>query len=157
MKTPSLGVLAAVALGIAALALMMVGAPHNRPAPAPAPTSTPAPPGVSANGFTLTSAAIELPIDDAMYPAGPNADVINRNCASCHSPSMAMTQPPLTKAQWTATVTKMREAYHAPVPAADVPAIVAYLTAMPGQQGAAGDDAAPEVIKIKSDAGGATG
>ncbi len=156
MKTPSLGVLAAVALGIAALALMLVGPPHDRPAPAPAPTSTPAPPGVSANGFTLTSASVELPIDDAMYPAGPNADVINRNCASCHSPSMAMTQPPLTKAQWTATVTKMREAYHAPVPSADVPAIVAYLTAMPGQQGVAAKDSRATEGEPKQD-GGATG
>ena len=43
---------------------------------------------------------------------------------------MILAQPPLSAEQWQATVTKMREAYHAPVPEADDSAIVAYLTGL---------------------------
>ncbi len=127
MRAPGTGVLAAGVIGAAALLLVIVGAPSSRPAPAPRATPTPAAPSVSGNGVTHTSAAIDLPADHQLYPQRPHADAMNRNCASCHSPSMVLGQPPLTPDQWAAEVKKMREVYRAPVPDADVPAILDYL------------------------------
>lgn len=160
MKTPSIGALAFGAVGVVALVLVAIGPPGSRPAhPDLTAESAPPPPaGVSAGGFTLTSASVELPTDDPQYPDGPNADVINANCTSCHSASMGLTQPPQSADQWTATVTKMREIYHAPVPAKDVPAIVAYLTAMSAQQaGPATGRAQDPDPKAAPDVSGSTG
>lgn len=124
MKAPSFGVLAFSTIGVTGLVLVAIGAPSERPAPLPVATSSPTPSSVSAQGFTLTSAAVELPDDEQGYPDGPHADVINANCTSCHSASMALTQPRLSADQWKATITKMREIYKAPVAAKDVDAIV---------------------------------
>lgn len=143
MKIPSLGTLAFAGVGLFAIILIAIGAPHDRPPPAPAATSSPSPPSVTANGFTLTSTSVDLPIDEQQYPDGPHADVINANCTSCHSPSMAMTQPKLAADQWKATVTKMRDVYHAPVAAEDVNAIVEYLLAMPTQKAEGAGQPAP--------------
>ena len=111
-------------------------APAVREAPPPPPPPAPAPPApsfVSGAGFTLTSASIELPDEASQYPEGPGADLVNANCTSCHSASMALTQPRLTEAQWRSTVVKMRETYKAPIAASDSDAIVAYLTRLPTQ------------------------
>ncbi|WP_150292849.1 hypothetical protein [Sphingobium estronivorans] len=134
MKTPSTGALAASMIGIAVLALIVTGRPGGHaPAPSPAPEG-PAPSSVSFAGFTLTSDAVSLPVDDRQFPDGPHADVINANCTSCHSASMALTQPTLSAEQWKATVTKMKEVYKAPVAEQDIPAIVDYLTALSSHQ-----------------------
>ena len=136
MKSPSAGWIAGGVIGIAALVLVVVGTPGSRkPAAGVAARSEVAPPGsVAANGFTLASTSVDLPADDAAYPDGPHADVVNANCTACHSASMALTQPALSADQWKATVTKMRDVYKAPIAEQDVPAIVAYLTAMPSQR-----------------------
>ena len=153
MKTPSIGTLSFGFVGATAVLLLAIGAPNSRVAPpATAPAALP-PPSVSANGFSLASTSVDLPTDEAQYPDGLHADVINANCTSCHSASMALNQPPLSADQWTAEVTKMREVYKAPVAAAEVPAIVAYLTAMSAKQPGAtkgkaqdlGPKAAPDV------------
>ena len=138
MKEPTVGILAASLIGVTSLTLVAVGAPSSRKAPSlMSETSEPAPPSsVSANGFTLASTSVDLPADEATYPDGPHADVINANCTSCHSASMTLTQPALSADQWKTTVTKMREVYRAPVAEADIPAIIAYLTAMPSQKAA---------------------
>ncbi len=134
METPSIGAISASILGIAVLVLIAIGAPYNREVEAPpVPTASP-PPSVSGGGFTLASVSVDLPIDDLQYPDGPYADVINANCTSCHSASMALFQPPLTTDQWKATVSKMREVYKAPVAEKDIAAIVDYLTAMSSGQ-----------------------
>ncbi len=104
------------------------------PAPLPPASALAKPTEVSAAGFTLVSQSIELPDTDETYPAGPGADVINANCTACHSASMAQNQPALTGAQWTATVTKMRDTYKASISASDIPRIVRYLEAMPSQK-----------------------
>jgi len=134
MKPPSIGTLSFGVVGIAAVTLIAIGAPNSRVAAPPTAPTAPPPPSVSARGFSLASTSVDLPTDEGQYPAGPHADVINANCTSCHSASMALNQPPLSSDQWTAEVTKMREIYKAPVAQADVPAIVAYLTAMSAKQ-----------------------
>ncbi|WP_010219214.1 hypothetical protein [Sphingomonas sp. PAMC 26621] len=130
MKTPSFGALAIGLVGMATVMLFAIGTPNTRVAPPPPAPSAPPPSSVSAGGFSLASTTVDLPSDDAQYPEGPHADVINANCTACHSASMALNQPPLSADQWKAEVTKMREVYKAPVAEADVPAIVAYLTGM---------------------------
>ena len=130
MKSPSIGILAIGMVGLAAAVLVAIGPPSSHVAPPPAPPPPPAMPSVSAGGFSLTSVSAELPVDEARYPDGPHADVVNANCASCHSPAMVLSQPALSAEQWRAEVTKMREAYKAPVAEADVPAIVTYLAAL---------------------------
>ena len=85
---------------------------------------------VSANGVTLRPAAMTLPFDDATLPARPGVEVVRGNCTGCHSAAMILSQPQLTSAQWQAEVEKMQEAYHAPVAAKDVPAVLAYLDAL---------------------------
>ena len=116
-----------LAIGLTAFVLVAVVAPHSRAA---------APARVSAHGFALTSLTVELPFDETQYPDGPGADVINANCTACHSASMA-----LTRDQWSAIVSKMADTYKAPIDRHDMPAIVAYLTAMsarlPGAKGPA--------------------
>ncbi len=104
----------------------------------PAAPVAPPPSFVSASGFTLTSASIELPDEASSFPDGPGTDVVNANCTSCHSASMALTQPRLTEAQWHSTVVKMRETYGAPIAVGDIDAIVDYLRAMPSQATPAG-------------------
>lgn len=116
----------AVAAGAALL--LVLGPPRDRSVPRVTPT--PAPPAVSAAGFTLSSAAIDLPSDDVALPPGPDLAVVQANCTACHSAAMIVSQPPLTRAQWEGEVKKMREVYHAPVDPAAVPAIVAYLTTL---------------------------
>lgn len=133
MRAPSNGALAGGAIGAALLVLLAIGAPLGRKPPVtPARPEMPQP-RVAANGFTLTSAAIELPADDQAFPAGAQADLVTTRCTACHSASMVLSQPALSTEQWTAEVVKMREAYHAPVTDAELPAIVAYLTGLPGQ------------------------
>ena len=71
-----------------------------------------------------------LPDETAAFAAGPNLDVVQANCAACHSADYISTQPrPLKdpRAFWGAEVTKMKAAYGAPIDPADVPKIVDYL------------------------------
>ena len=118
-------------------ALLVIGSPvssNRKPAP-PRETEAAAPKAdsVSAGGFTLASVNVTLPDDPDLYPDGPNVDVINANCLACHSASMALYQPRLSADQWHKEVEKMRNTFGAPVAEEDVPAIVAYLTAMSGK------------------------
>lgn len=119
-RLPTFALLAALAS--ATLAVSAAGA--RKPEPAPA--------RVTANGFTLTSSAIALPVEEPFFPdspdGGPKADTINADCTACHSASMTLTQPALSPEAWAGVVHKMRDVYHAPVPEEDVPAILAYLT-----------------------------
>ncbi len=77
---------------------------------------------------------VELPFNARMYPAlgrgAPPPEAINNNCLACHSIELVMTQPKLTRPEWTAEVTKMRSTYKAPVDPADDAAIIEWLVAM---------------------------
>ena len=158
MKTPTFGALGFAGVAFAALVLTIIGAPGGHQPPAPIVNSAPARASVAENGFTLTSAEIELPDDSGDYPAGPHADTVNANCTACHSASMALTQPPLSAGQWKAEVTKMREVYRAPVAAADVPAIIDYLVHLPAQQTGPRTGRAQDTDpKVAPDVSGATG
>ena len=85
---------------------------------------------VEAAGITLRSVGFELPTDGRAFPPGPGADVMAGNCVSCHTPGMILTQPALTRAEWTGEVTKMVKVYKAPIEDADIPAIVTYLASL---------------------------
>jgi mono/diheme cytochrome c family protein len=80
---------------------------------------------VSAKPLTYT-----LPEETAAYKPGPNLEVVQGNCGSCHSADYVITQPQgpaFKKAFWEAEVTKMIKVYGAPIDEADVPKIVDYL------------------------------
>ncbi|MEH3144069.1 MAG: cytochrome c [Methylobacterium frigidaeris] len=87
----------------------------------------------AAEPMRFTSQQIELPTSDRFFPEGPGAEAANNNCLACHSAGMVLTQPKLSKAQWTETVNKMIYVYKAPIDEADVKAIVDYLAAMKPQ------------------------
>jgi hypothetical protein len=95
---------------------------------------------VTAAGVTLRSVSFDLPTDGQTFGEGKDAKVINTNCLGCHSAAMVLTQPKLSPAAWQGEVDKMRSQFKAPVEAADVPAIVAYLVNLPA------GDAAPVFI-----------
>jgi mono/diheme cytochrome c family protein len=75
---------------------------------------------------------ITLPSETARLKPAPGMDIAARNCMTCHSVDYIYTQPPLTRDQWTATVTKMKKAFGAPIPDSDVDAIVGYLLSQNG-------------------------
>ena len=83
--------------------------------------------GASAAAFKSVQA--QLPADTAAFPDGPNIKTANQNCLACHSAEMVLDQPLLPRATWAAEVTKMRNAYKAPISDADAALIVDYLTA----------------------------
>ena len=82
---------------------------------------------VSAKPVTYT-----LPEETAAFRPGPNLEVVQGNCGSCHSSDYVLTQPKgakFGKEFWQAEVTKMITVFGAPIAPDDVPKIVDYLTA----------------------------
>lgn len=128
MKSISIGAVGFGTSLLAGLILAIIGHPApNLPAPAAGGTSQAATGGTAK--FTLQSVSVELPASDRDFQ-GADSKAINANCLSCHSAGMVLYQPHLGKAEWATIVEKMRHAYKAPVPGADVTAIVDYLEAM---------------------------
>ena len=82
--------------------------------------------------LVLKSVSVKLPESERRLPDAPGATAVIDNCLGCHSAGMILNQPALPQAAWQAEVDKMRNVYKAPVDAKDVPAIVAYLTAIKG-------------------------
>jgi mono/diheme cytochrome c family protein len=73
----------------------------------------------------------QLPEETAAFKPGPNLEVVQGNCGSCHSSDYILTQPKgakFGKEFWQAEVTKMITVFGAPIEPADVPKIVDYLT-----------------------------
>jgi mono/diheme cytochrome c family protein len=85
-------------------------------------------------GSTYGTVTIKLPAATVPFKPGPGMEVANANCRTCHSAAYVYTQPPLTRAQWTAEVNKMKAAYGAPLADADVAPIVDYLMTQNGKQ-----------------------
>ncbi|MBC9877233.1 cytochrome c [Bradyrhizobium sp. INPA01-394B] len=73
----------------------------------------------------------KTPDETAAFRPGPNLEMVQGNCAACHSSDYIATQPPMKdkKAFWQAEVTKMIKVYGAPIADADVGKIVDYLAA----------------------------
>jgi hypothetical protein len=80
---------------------------------------------------TLRSVSVDLPFGKADFPGGAAANAVNSNCLVCHSASMVLNQPKLSRTAWQSEVDKMRVAYKAPITASDVPAMVNYLSGLP--------------------------
>jgi len=76
--------------------------------------------------------SIELPVLAFDLADGPDRDKVMRYCGICHGTEYIPMQPKLSKAQWTATVTKMVKAFGAPVPQEDADKIINYLAAAYG-------------------------
>ncbi len=76
----------------------------------------------------------ELPLDQPQLKPGPGLEIVATNCQICHSVDYISTQPPLTRAAWTATVQKMREKYGSPLPTNQVNEVVEYLTRTYGKR-----------------------
>lgn len=77
--------------------------------------------------------SVTLPADPFSFKPGPGSQAALANCLTCHSSAYVSTQPPLSRAQWTGEVTKMRNVFGAPISDADAATIVDYLTANYGK------------------------
>ncbi len=123
-----------VAYGVVLIgSLALFGFAHPTGAASLAPTA-PAPAGatVSGGGITLKSLSVDLPDSDREFPPGPGVEVVQANCAACHSAGMVLNQPALSHATWETEVHKMVAAYKAPVSDEDAKTIVAYLDRIKG-------------------------
>ncbi|MEJ7925349.1 cytochrome c [Sphingobium sp. AN641] len=129
MKKLSFATFAVGILAATAATLTILAPPAHRKRPSPTAATAPAMRSVSADGFTLTSISVDLPIEDRPFPDGPQAAIVNARCTACHSASMVLTQPALSREQWKAIVIKMRDVYRAPIGDDDIPKIVDYLSA----------------------------
>lgn len=69
----------------------------------------------------------KLPPETARLKPGPGADLVTGSCFLCHSVDYISTQPPLTRDQWKASITKMQQKYGAPVATNNVDALLDYL------------------------------
>ena len=77
---------------------------------------------------------IELPAERTEMKTGPHSDVVAANCVTCHSWDYVAIQPPLARAAWKATVTKMRATYGAPIAENQIDEIVEYLAKTYGDE-----------------------
>lgn len=78
----------------------------------------------------------DLPDETAALQPGPDLELVQQNCAACHSADYISTQPRGLRdphAFWQAEVVKMKSVYGAPIEPADIPKIVDYLTQTYGQ------------------------
>ncbi|HEV3278719.1 MAG TPA: cytochrome c [Terriglobia bacterium] len=92
-----------------------------------------------------SSKAIRLPPDNALatLKPGPGLEVVESNCAICHSTDYIVRQPGGDASHWEPEVRKMMTAYGAHLTDADAKTIVSYLAteygaAPPSPEGAPG-------------------
>jgi cytochrome c5 len=71
---------------------------------------------------------ITLPVIQTKLAPGAGLEKVSTLCNICHSLDYITMQPRGTKAQWTATVTKMRKVMGAPINDADAGVIIDYLS-----------------------------
>jgi hypothetical protein len=84
---------------------------------------------VFANAVTIT-----LPPETDTYKSAAGVELMKQNCLMCHSVEYVATQPRMPRKFWEATVKKMKDKYGAPVPDAQVSALVDYLSANYGEK-----------------------
>ncbi len=78
---------------------------------------------VTASGKPLK---ITLPVETAVYKAGPGAELANAQCMTCHSADYAAMQPPKPRDFWKAEVEKMKGKYGAPYSTNDFDGLIGY-------------------------------
>jgi sulfite dehydrogenase (cytochrome) subunit B len=79
-----------------------------------------------------------LPPETAKLKSGPGVELATANCLLCHSADYISTQPRLKRAQWQASVLKMRQTYGAAIAADKVDSLVDYLVKTYGDEAPAG-------------------
>jgi mono/diheme cytochrome c family protein len=97
-------------------------------------TSNAAPPKPAAH----EAAKPEVIADPGQTPQlaeAPGLDAFTGNCLNCHSARYVLMQPRFPRKVWKAEVTKMVEAYKAPIAPAQQEQVVNYLTAAYGTEG----------------------
>lgn len=70
---------------------------------------------------------LELPREEPSLKSGAGVELVRSACSTCHSLDYVITQPPLNRAQWTASLEKMKARFGAPLSTNEIPALVAYL------------------------------
>jgi hypothetical protein len=85
--------------------------------------------------------SVELPVSQVSFPLGNGSVIANAYCLICHSAGMVLRQPPLTQDEWIVEITKMRNAFGAPIPADQVQALAQYLRSINGLQSNKGPSA----------------
>ncbi len=75
---------------------------------------------------------------------GPNVQVYEKDCLTCHTARYVSMQPRFSKAVWQNEVKKMVDAYGAAIPEADQALIVEYLVAVRGVEAPASAVAPPK-------------
>lgn len=88
---------------------------------------------ISAQQSSARSVRVRLPAPDLTFAGGRDAEPARRHCLTCHSSDYVYTQPPLTKAQWTAEVVKMIKVYGADISDSEIDRIVDYLVTQNGK------------------------
>ncbi len=89
----------------------------------------------SLTAFTAVAVAEDwtLPAEKPVFKSGAGAELVQSNCLICHSSEYITTQPPMTRDQWKASVTKMQQKYGAPLAAEAVEPLLDYLLASYGK------------------------
>lgn len=75
----------------------------------------------------------KLPDEKPAFKSAPGVDIAQANCIMCHSHEYIAMQPPFTREQWKASVTKMQQKYGAPIAPEAVDKLLDYLTASYGK------------------------
>src|SRR4051812_30830639 len=69
----------------------------------------------------------KLPAETAKLERGPGVEIVTAQCLLCHSADYISIQPRMNRAAWTATVTKMKDKYGAPITPENIEPVVNYL------------------------------
>ena len=70
----------------------------------------------------------KLPPETPKLERAPGVEIVTAQCLLCHSADYISIQPRMNRATWTATVTKMKDKYGAPLTPESLEPIVNYLT-----------------------------
>ena len=81
----------------------------------------------------------KLPPETVKLERGPGVEIVTAQCLLCHSADYISIQPRMNRATWTATVTKMKEKYGAPIPPENIEPVVNYLAKTYGAEKPAAD------------------
>jgi hypothetical protein len=85
-------------------------------------------------GKAWTTLRVDLPVSQVGFPVGDGAEIATSQCLICHSAGMVLRQPPLTRDEWVAEITKMRNAFGALLPADQIEALASYLWIINGRR-----------------------